>query len=175
MPKKEITDYVIYKIICNDENIKDCYVGSTSNFKVRKWDHKTNCNSTNIKSHYKVYQTIRENGGWDNWSMILIAEYKQISLVESKIKEEEYRVNLNAQLNSRSAYRTGQESKQELYKVQIKNYYEIHKEEMKEKCKNYYQENKEKRNEYLKKWRKNNPEKVKEANKKQYNKNLNQE
>ena len=34
MPKKEITDYVIYKIICNDENIKIVYVGyNLTNFK----------------------------------------------------------------------------------------------------------------------------------------------
>ena len=164
MPKKEITDYVIYKIICNDENIKDCYVGSTSNFKVRKCDHAKNCNGNIV--NYKIYQIIRENGGWTNWSMLPIAEYKELTFIQARIKEEECRVNLNAQLNSRSAYRTGQESKQELYKVQIKNYYEIHKEEKKEKCKNYYQENKEKRNQYLKQWRKNNPEKTKETNRK---------
>jgi hypothetical protein len=56
MPKKEITNYVIYKIICNDENIKDCYVGSTSNFKVRKWDHKRLSNDENSK--FKIYETI---------------------------------------------------------------------------------------------------------------------
>jgi len=110
MPKKQITDYVIYKIICNDENIKDCYVGSTSNFKVRKWDHKTTCNSnTNKMSNYKIYQTIRENGGWENWTMIPIAEHKEITVIQARIKEEEQRVLLNASMNSRAAFRTAEE------------------------------------------------------------------
>ena len=43
MPKKEINDYVFYKFVCNDENIKSCYVGSTSNFKARKNQHKNGC------------------------------------------------------------------------------------------------------------------------------------
>jgi len=48
-----------------DENIKDCYVGSTSNFKVRKWDHKRLSSDENSK--FKIYETIRNNGGWNNW------------------------------------------------------------------------------------------------------------
>ena len=38
MPKENI-DYsktIIYKIVCKDINIKDCYVGSTTNFTNRK-------------------------------------------------------------------------------------------------------------------------------------------
>jgi hypothetical protein len=113
MPKKEITDYVIYKIICNDENIKDCYIGSTSNFKVRKWNHKTICNSdTNKMSKFKIYETIRNNGGWNNWSMLPIAEYKEISVIQARIKEEEQRVLLNASMNSRAAFRTEEELRQ---------------------------------------------------------------
>ena len=45
MPKTEI-DYsksVIYKIVCDDLNVKDCYVGSTTNFIKRKRHHKEAC------------------------------------------------------------------------------------------------------------------------------------
>jgi len=38
MPKKEI-DYsntIIYKIVCRDLNIKECYVGHTTNFTKQK-------------------------------------------------------------------------------------------------------------------------------------------
>lgn len=143
MPRPEINDYIIYKIICNDKNITDCYVGSTANFNKRKSVHKKNCNTNNTMSHYKVYQIIRENGGWDNWSMIPIAEYKQISLVESKIKEEEYRVNLEAKLNSKAAYRSEEESIQNQRKNN-KNYYQLNQEKEKERTKEYYQKNKEK-------------------------------
>ena len=165
MPRPEINDYIIYKIICNDENIIDCYVGSTANFNKRKNNHKVNCNTNNSMSHYKVYQTIRENGGWENWSMIPIAEYKQISLVESKIKEEEYRVNLEAKLNSKAAYKSKEESIQNQRKNN-KNYYQANQEKMKERYKLYYQENqekiKERGREYGKTYYQENKEKMKE-------------
>ena len=47
MPKTEI-DYsntIIYKIVCKDQNIKDIYVGHTTNFVQRKHAHKQNCNN----------------------------------------------------------------------------------------------------------------------------------
>ena len=72
MPKIDI-DYsntIIYKITCNDESISDVYVGHTTNFVQRKHAHKISC--TNIKSpNYKcrLYNVIRNNGGWDNWKM----------------------------------------------------------------------------------------------------------
>jgi predicted GIY-YIG superfamily endonuclease len=43
---KKPSDYtkgLIYKICCNDENIKDIYIGSTVDFKRRKGRHKCNC------------------------------------------------------------------------------------------------------------------------------------
>ena len=55
MPKNEI-DYsntVIYKITCRDLNIKDLYVGHTTNFVQRKYSHKQSCiNSKNINYKY---------------------------------------------------------------------------------------------------------------------------
>lgn len=179
MPKKQITDYVIYKIICNDENIKDCYVGSTSNFKVRKWDHKTTCNSnTNKMSNYKIYQTIRENGGWENWTMIPIAEHKEITVIQARIKEEEQRVLLNASMNSRAAFRTAEELQQienerkkknrQTEEVKIKEqkyselYRELNKNIINEKQKKRYKLNddewKQKRNEKIKEYRRLNKE-----------------
>jgi len=146
MPKKEITDYVIYKIICNDENIKDCYVGSTSNFKVRKNRHKNDCNGNCVK--YKVYETIRENGGWTNWTMVPIAEHKELTIIQARIKEEEQRVLLNANLNSLVAYRSVEKIK-ELEKIKNKNYYKANKEQLLEQ---------------KKQWREAHPEKIKEYN-----------
>jgi hypothetical protein len=174
MPKKEITDYVIYKIICNDENIKECYVGSTSNFKVRKNHHKYRC--VNNECNCKVYKTIRENGGWNNWSMMPIAEYKDLTNIQSRIKEEEHRVLLNAQMNDKKAYTSLEERKTDVkkYNEEYKNqnkeqtkiyqkeyrkankeskrqqdikHYEAHKEKIKERQKAYYEANKEKINE----------------------------
>ena len=62
-----------YKIVCNDFDVKDCYVGHTINFTERKAHHKKVCNGENYKQHhYKIYETIRANGGIGNWNMIEI-------------------------------------------------------------------------------------------------------
>jgi hypothetical protein len=100
MPKNNI-DYsntIIYKIYCNDETVKDVYVGHTTNFIKRKYCHKTAC--SNLKNTVKIYKVIRENGGWDNWSMIEIARYNCKDATEARIKEYEHYISLNATLNS---------------------------------------------------------------------------
>jgi len=103
MPKTEI-DYsstIIYKITCKDPNVKDVYVGHTTNFVQRKHAHKQGCvneKSSNYKC--KLYETIRTNGGWNNWSMEIINFFKCRDHYEARIKEQEYFVSLNATLNS---------------------------------------------------------------------------
>ena len=63
----------IYKIFCKDFNVKECYYGSTKNFKRRKWGHKSNCNNENSPVYNSpVYKFIRCNGGWQNWSIHVI-------------------------------------------------------------------------------------------------------
>ena len=50
MPKTPM-DYsktIIYKIVCNDLSIKECYVGHTTDMTKRKCSHKYSCN--NMKS-----------------------------------------------------------------------------------------------------------------------------
>jgi hypothetical protein len=52
MPKMNI-DYsktVTYKIVSNDLNIRDCYVGSTTEFTKRKYGHKSDCTNANSKN-----------------------------------------------------------------------------------------------------------------------------
>jgi len=89
MPKNEI-DYsktIIYKIYCKDQSIIDVYVGHTTSFIKRKYQHKVSCN--NLKNKQKLYKMIRENGGWDNWEMSEIASYNCKNSFEAKIKEQE--------------------------------------------------------------------------------------
>lgn len=78
MPK-DIINYsstIIYKIVCKDLNVKDIYVGHTTNFIRRKANHKYDCNNPNSKPYnFKIYLTIRENGGWSNWEMIEVEKY----------------------------------------------------------------------------------------------------
>lgn len=98
MPKTEI-DYsntIIYKITCKDANIKDVYVGHTTNFVQRKYSHKQNCRNNKCK----LYEVIRANGGWNNWKMEIINFFECKDHYEARKKEQEYFISLNATLNS---------------------------------------------------------------------------
>jgi len=103
MPKTEI-DYsntIIYKITCKDPTICDVYVGHTTNFIQRKYCHKqscTNISSTNYKC--KLYEVIRNNGGWDNWKMEIINFFNCADHYEARQKEQLYFIELKATLNS---------------------------------------------------------------------------
>lgn len=102
MPKTNIDfqNLVIYKIVCNDINVTDSYVGSTTNFTKRKSSHKSACTNVNDKHHKLcVYQFIRKNGNWENWSMIEIEKYPCNSLNDAHKRERYWLENLKATLN----------------------------------------------------------------------------
>ena len=102
MPKKVINDYVFYKIVCLDNSIELCYVGSTADFIKRRCAHKSNCKNENHKMYNsKIYTAIRENGGWDNFKIIQIATKQQLTKREAEYIEEDYRKELKADLNSK--------------------------------------------------------------------------
>jgi hypothetical protein len=96
MPKEEInySNTIIYKIFCKDLNIKDIYVGHTTNFIKRKYKHKKSCNDNNNK--LKIYEIINKNGGWNNWEIVEIAKYNCKDHCEARIKEQEHYQLLNA-------------------------------------------------------------------------------
>jgi hypothetical protein len=103
MPRQKVnySNTMMYKIVSNDLNIRDCYVGSTTEFTKRKCAHKSNC--TNINStmyNFKVYKFIRDNGDWQNWSMILIEMYPCTNHLECLQRERYWCEHLNATLNS---------------------------------------------------------------------------
>jgi hypothetical protein len=99
--------YYIYKICCDD--LPDYnYVGSTKSFRQRKNYHK----EKSLIHNSKLYVTIRENGGWDNWRMVILEECGEITYTQARIKEEEHRVKLNANMNSYKCYRTTEEKKE---------------------------------------------------------------
>lgn len=142
----------IYKLYCKDKNITDCYVGSTTNFKHRKRNHKKACNNENDRQHhFKVYQFIRDNGGWNNWSIEIIEEVNVNDKKELRKLERKYIESLNSTLNCVIPTRS------------IKEWCEDNKEYYKE----YYENNKEEIKEYIKEYRENNKEKISE-NKKEY-------
>ena len=138
--------YYFYKICCED--LPDyVYVGSTKAFANRKWSHKGSCNNENNRSYnLKVYKTIRDNGGWDNWRMVCIAEEECETKRQAEMVEERYRQELNANMNGKRCY-TSQEQRKE----DNKEYNKEHKDEINEKRRvNYkeHKEHKEKKKEY---------------------------
>ena len=63
-----------------------------------------------IKKAYAERKRLFEskNGGWDNWKMIQIASREQITKRDAERIEEEYRLELKAELNDKRAYRDKQ-------------------------------------------------------------------
>ena len=143
MPRTK-TDYsntIIYKIVCNDLNITDCYVGHTTNFRHRKSQHKCTCNNEKNKDYnLKIYKTIRDNGGWWKWSMIEIEKYPCNDKNEACSRERFYYEQLNSTMNTLKPMITRQELKDlnkqykqtEKYKAVAKIYGKKHREEHKE-------------------------------------------
>ena len=100
MPKDDI-DYsntIIYKIFCIDKTITDVYIGHTTNFTQRKSQHKISCGNSDNK--LKIYNIIRQNGGWNNWNMVEISKYNCKDKTEARIKELFHYEELNSTLNS---------------------------------------------------------------------------
>tara|TARA_R110002167_G_scaffold99886_1_gene261237 strand:- start:1122 stop:1727 length:606 start_codon:yes stop_codon:yes gene_type:complete len=157
MPKLPINYYntIIYKLVCNDLSITDTYVGHTTEFTTRKSNHKTSCNNENQKSYnQKKYITIRENGGWDNWSMVEIERFPCENKREAEKREREIYEELDAKLNTYRPFRSDPERKQDAVdnsakwnnehkehrQAYLKDYRAIHKDEIKDKRAILYQE-----------------------------------
>ena len=133
---------LIYKFVCNDLECKDIYVGSTTNFTKRKNVHKYDCNNEKAKGYnYKVYQIIRENGGWDNWSMIEIEKYPcndgNELRARERMKYEELKGNMNIRIPNRSQKECNEE------------YYKNNKEKLKKRSKIYREENTNKQKKHI--------------------------
>jgi hypothetical protein len=129
--------YYIYKICC-DDCPEYVYVGSTKAFRERKYRHKQDCKTKD----YKLYNIIRENGGWDNWRMVILEECGEITFTEARIKEEEHRVKLNANLNSQKCYTNEEEKKIQHNKV-ANEWSKNNKEKVLETNKTYREKNKD--------------------------------
>ena len=172
MPKLPI-DYskgIIYRIVCNDVNVSECYIGSTTNLVKRRSQHKENLTLTN-KRDYLVYQFIRDNGGWDNWNLVMIERYpcedKLSLLSRERTWIEHYKSILNKQVPTRTRKEYYQVNKDTHCAKQRKNY-EDKKEEILIRNKRYYEDNKESIAIYNKEYRKANIESL-TVKKKVYN------
>ena len=150
----EINKYnrtIFYKIVCKDENIKDLYVGHTTDYRARIHKHKYNCcNPAMYGYNLKVYQFIRQNGGWDNFQTRIIEEQSLNNRKEAELHEG-YLINiLDATLNTQKPGITKNQY--------CKQWYEQNKNDVLKRQKDYYETNKEKRQQYIM----NNKDKIKQ-------------
>ena len=93
MPRKplDLSKAVIYMICCKDPTITDKYLSSTTENIKRKSAHKKECNDPNHKNYnLNAYQFIREHGGWNNWSMVVLEKFPCTDKLELSKKEREY-------------------------------------------------------------------------------------
>ena len=140
---------IIYKIQHN-EKPELLYIGSTTNFKMRKSTHKSTCNNENSKGYnILVYKMIRDNDGWDAFSMIQIKEFPCNNIRESEAEEYRLMHELKASLNI--CRYTGENRKE-----YIQEYRKINKEHLNEQSKEYREANKE----HIKLYRDNNKEDI---------------
>ena len=110
--------YYFYKICSlNNEYI---YIGSTTNFKKRIAEHKSNCYNKNLKLfNIKLYSTIRNNAGFDNFVFEIIesinTDDKEIVLKH----EQELMIKYNSNLNTNNAYISEEDKKQQQKDIKI--------------------------------------------------------
>ena len=155
MPRLPI-DYsktIIYKIVCNDLNIKDIYVGHTTDFIRRKSEHIRHC-TYECKKNIKLYQFINTNGGFCNFSMIEIEKYPCNDSNEARARERYHIELLNCTLNVVIPTKTQKEyqtTNKEKYNEYFKNYRTVNKEIINEKSRQNRKDNKEFFKEYDKK------------------------
>ncbi len=129
-----------YKIVANNLNIQDLYVGCTTDFRSRKSHHKTSCHNERDRNHnMPVYQFIRSNGGWEAWDMILIETCRCENSLDAKRKERQHIEQEKATLNTLIPSRTIAECVP-AYKKQ---YYATHKTELTKQFEIYRRNNRD--------------------------------
>lgn len=93
-------NYFFYLLKCKDQTVTDSYGGSTTNFAVRCYNHKTICGNEKSNAYnFNVYKFIRSHGGWNNWLSVVVAE-KLCTKKEALQYEAEIVSSNNCSLNS---------------------------------------------------------------------------
>jgi len=139
MPRQAINyeNTIIYKIQhLDDETL--LYVGHTTDLTKRKSSHKANLKSTNSKAYnYKVYQMIRDNGGWDMFTMTEIKKFSCSDKREAETEEDKIMREMKTTMNRNRAFLTEDDKRD-----YNKKYKEEHPEVIKEHSKKYREKTK---------------------------------
>ena len=134
MPKSNIdfSKCVIYKIYCTDDNIKECYVGMTTDITRRIYYHKQHSKCEKNKNLY-LYSFINNHGGWGNWTIEKIEDYPCNNSMEAHDRETHWINSLEAELNSVVPFNRSQWKKEWYFKHQER--IRLHQKEYREKNK----------------------------------------
>jgi hypothetical protein len=164
--------------ICNinDEYDENSYIGSTTQrITTRMHTHKDYYKKGKDK---KLYNYIREHGGWESFDYTILGVKIVNSQSEQFEYEQEWIDSWEPTLNERRAHITPEqttiknkayrEANKEYLKAKNKEYYEKNYDKIAKKNKKYHQENKEKIGAYHKDWAKENKAHLKEYKKKYY-------
>jgi hypothetical protein len=91
----------VYKIVCKDKSVTDCYVGSTCNLRQRTWAHRGACNNPRVgtRHHCIIYMFIRAHGGWENWTVVEVEKCSCESVEQLIARENHWIEQCGATLN----------------------------------------------------------------------------
>lgn len=108
----------IYWIYSKQEGVDRCYVGKTKDFEARKRHHKYSCNKeTSHNYNCQVYKYIRENGGWDAFSMEILETCEDnVASTREFYWYNEKQAELNGNIPSRTIEQYRKQHSEQIYK-----------------------------------------------------------
>ena len=96
---------IIYKIQ-HIEKPELFYIGHTTNYDSRKYQHQRACNSETRPSKGMLYMMIRIHGGWDKFEMRPVKQIECKNRIEALIEEQKAIDELGATLNYNCVYKS---------------------------------------------------------------------
>lgn len=144
----EYSNSSIYKLCHRNPIVKDCYIGSTTNFARRRYAHKSyaTCDEKG-NGNVIVYQFIKATGGWENWDMVELENYSATDKKDLHRREREWIEKEKATLNMRRPILTPEEYR-EICNAAAKRWKKENPEKNRAMVKKWKQENREKYNAY---------------------------
>jgi len=134
--------YYVYKLFNPD--CSEFYIGSTTNIEKRMYMHKFKCNNVHSRGyHYKVYEYIRSNGGYDSWRFEILEHIlnsiniKELHGIERKYIEQ-LKPSLNVQKPNRTKAQWHQDNRESLLSNKAQ-YYQDNKESINTKQKQKFE------------------------------------
>jgi hypothetical protein len=145
---KDYSKSVVYKIICKDELVEFIYVGSTRSWQQRYSQHKSDCNNGKSPRHnLQIYEFMRNNGGWENFVMILVEELCCENKRELNKREQYWKDKCEDNIGFKRAFNRAFLSPEQ-NKEANKKYYQANKEEIKKQKREQYAVDKSYRQKY---------------------------